>query len=417
MARPRPSDATPEIRALLEKAKARGYFAADEYPGLRLGLGEFQQLMELLRQRDIPLGAPKVSTKEALAIMNDVRKGIPPSEGISFISVGREELLASIHSDLAQVERGASQVRFINADLGQGKTHVLYLLRDFAFSQRFAVSMVTLSQTFCPLHRFLEVYRKVIWEMRTAEERRKAALESMLHRWLEEMTQLPRDRVAKIVRGLPEDVQNAMVAYYDANNPVKPSMTKASLILEYLSAGKVYLRDLKPLGIASRIDESHALKMIGTMARLFRNLKYRGLCVLFDEAEAIHSLSRIDQQEQAYENLLRITTETKTFSYCYFVYSTTPSFFDAYSRFWPRTHWIDAAKIHELQSLSSEEKVAVGRKLLRVYGAAYGEEASQRLGAKVDQLVQEAAASHVRIGDFVRAIVGALDEARHAARA
>ncbi|MDP2857794.1 MAG: DUF2791 family P-loop domain-containing protein [Bacillota bacterium] len=345
----------------MEKAKARGYFAVDEYPGLRLGLGEFQQLMELLRQRDIPVGAPEVSTRKAVSIVNDLRKGIPPSEGISFISVGREELLASIHSDLAQVERGASQVRFVNADLGQGKTHVLHLLRDFAFSHGFVVSMVTLSQVFCPLHEFLEVYREVICGMRTAEERRKAALASMLQRWLEEMRQLPRDRVAKIVRGLPEDVQNAMVAYHDANNPVKPSMTKASLILEYLSAGKVYLRDLKPLGISCRIEESQALQMIGTMARLFKNLKYRGLCVLFDEAEAIHSLSRVDQQERAYENLLRIATDTATFPYCYFVYSTTPSFFDAYSRFWPRTHWIDAAKIYELKSLSSEEMVAVGR--------------------------------------------------------
>ena len=55
-------------------------------------------------------------------------------------------------------------------------------------------------------------------------------------------------------------------------------------------------------------------------------LKYSGLCVLFDEAEAIHSLSRIDQQERAYENLLRIVTETQSFPYCYFIYSTTPSF-------------------------------------------------------------------------------------------
>lgn len=423
MAQGQPSRITSKVREVVKKAEARGYFATDDYPGLRLEHAEFQQLVELLRRRGIPFrdperpaGTPRLSAKQALATVNDLRKGVPPSEGISFISVGRQELLASIRADLTQVEQGDSQVRFINADLGQGKTHVLYLLRDFAFSQGFAVSVVTLSQSFCPLDRFLDVYREIVWGMRTSEERRRAALESILQRWLDEMRLLPRERVTGIISRLPEDVQNAMVAYYAANNPVKPSITRASLILQYLSAGKVSLRELRAQGISDRINESKALQMIGTMARLFRNLKYPGLCVLFDEAEAIHSLSRTDQQGRAYENLLRIVTETATFPYCYFVYSTTPSFFDAYSSFWPRDHEIGSGEIYELSSLSSAEKVEVGRKLLQVYGSAYGDEAIHHLGSKADDVIRAASTTFVRIGDFVRALIATLDEARDATR-
>lgn len=402
----------PSILQLFDQAQLRGYFDAEEYPKLNLSIEEFKQLVEALKQHGIPIGKPTISTKEALAIINCCRKGIPPSDRISLISVGRKESLESIRSDLDNVRRGTSQVRFINADLGQGKSHILYLLRDIAFSQGFAVSMVTLSQGFCPLHRFIDVYREVIWGMRVSEERNTAALETMLGRWLEEMKQLSRERVANIIRNLPADIQNAMIAYYSARNPIRPSMEKISLILNYLSAGQVTLRELKPLGITRRIDEDRALKTIGTMAQLFRNLKYSGLCVLFDEAEAIHSLSQIDQQERAYENLLRIVTETTKLPYCYFIYSTTPSFFDAYSRFWPQKYWISPKMIYELSPMSDEEKMAVGQKLLSVYSSAYGEAATHRLGSKVRQIIKTASSSYVRIGDYVRALVATLDEAR-----
>mgnify|MGYP001039592629 CR=1 FL=1 len=159
-------------------------------------------------------------------------------------------------------------------------------------------------------------------------------------------------------------------------------------------------------------DEGRALKMIGTIARLFRNLEYRGLCVLFDEAEEIHSLSRIDQQERAYKNLLRIVTETQSFPYCYFIYATTPSFFDAYSRFWPQKHWINSKMIYELSPMTAEEKMAVGQKLLSVYSSAYGEAAVHCLGSEVRQIIETASSSYLRIGDYVRALVATLDEAR-----
>ena len=361
MARKRKYQIPPSIAQLFNQAQLRGYFDAAEYPTHKLSIQQFRQLVEVLKQHQIPIGKPTISKKEALAIMGCCRKGTPPSAGISYISVGRQELLDSIRSDLDDVRGGTSQVRFINADLGQGKSHMLYLLRDVAFSQGFAVSLVTLSQGFCPLHRFIDVYREVIWGMRVSEERNAAALETMLSRWLEEMKQLSRDRVANIIKNLPEDIQNAMIAYYGARNPVRPNMERISVILNYLSAGQVTLRDLKPLGITRRIDEARALKMIGIMARLFRNLEYRGLCILFDEAEAIHSLSRIEQQERAYENLLRIVTETRSFPYCYFIYATTPSFFDAYSRFWPQKYWINSRMIYELNPMTNEDMAIAGQ--------------------------------------------------------
>lgn len=405
---------SPNVQRLLEEARVRGHFAIDEHPGLKLTLAEYQELMELLQREGIPQGAPAMSAKEGMSIINDLRRGIPPARGISHVSVGRTQLLGAIRSDLGRVEKGSSMVRFVNADLGQGKTHLLYLLRDFAFSHDFIVSSVTLSQSSCPLHQLLDVYRAILWGIRTADEPTKPALESVLDRWLKEVRDLPRERTAQIVGGLPQDIQNALIAYHDACNPIRPSKPKALMLLEYLSAGNVHLRDLKTMDISGRIDESQALRMVGTVARLFRNLKYCGLCVLFDEAEAIHSLSQVGYQQQAYENLLRMVTETSSFPYCYFIYSTTPSFFDAYSRFWPQSNWIEPSNIYELDPLSKEEKRAIGKKILAVYASAYGDEAIKRLGRNTDRVLSAAADKSPRIGDFVRLIVATLDEAKDA---
>ena len=72
--------------------------------------------------------------------------------------------------------------------------------------------------------------------------------------------------------------------------------------------------------------------------------------------------------------------------------------------------------IYELSPLSDEQKIAVGQKLLSVYSSAYGNTAAQYLGSKVKQIMQTASSNYVRIGDYVRALVATLDEARDAAK-
>lgn len=54
----------------------------------------------------------------------------------------------------------------------------------------------------------------------------------------------------------------------------------------------------------------------------------------------------------------------------------------------------------------------MGQKLLSVYSSAYGEAAIRRLGSGVKQIIEAASSSYIRIGDYVRALVATLDEAR-----
>jgi hypothetical protein len=179
---------SPNLRVIAENAKQKGYFALEDYPGLRLNPLEMCQLLELLAKKNIPFGAPEetqpLSIEKAKAIIDALRRGIPPQDGTKNYSVGRENLLLTVKNDLSTVIQKKSLVRFINADVGQGKTHFLYLLRELAFDQDFAVSIVTLSQSSCPLFDFMAVYRNIMWNLRTVDQRYKPALSNIFDRWL-----------------------------------------------------------------------------------------------------------------------------------------------------------------------------------------------------------------------------------------
>lgn len=83
-----------------------------------------------------------IDRKSAVAIVNALRRGVPPEYGLELISVCRDDVLAQFADDLRASAAGGSLLRYIDADLGQGKTHLLKLLRSAAFRQDFIVSIV-----------------------------------------------------------------------------------------------------------------------------------------------------------------------------------------------------------------------------------------------------------------------------------
>ena len=147
-----------DLSKIIRRVREKGYFDFANFPGLILTLEEFKELSRLLEKDGIPLGSEvtddnkELSQREAIQIINSLRKGIPPSSNVAAFSVGRGNLLDRFRKDLQSVGGGSSQVRFMNADVGAGKTHSLYLLRENAFRQGFVVSTVTLSQSSCPLY-------------------------------------------------------------------------------------------------------------------------------------------------------------------------------------------------------------------------------------------------------------------------
>ncbi|MBC8253738.1 MAG: DUF2791 family P-loop domain-containing protein, partial [Ardenticatenia bacterium] len=302
------------------------------------------------------------------------------------------------------------QVQFLNADIGQGKTHTLYLLREFAFEHGFAVALVTLSENSCPLYDFMGVYSSIMWELRTIDQRQKPALSNIIDRWVEDIRVLSEPRVRQIVNHeLPENLREIMAAYVAAINLFRPNETNRQLILKYLGGEKVSRPDLRRLDIRFRLNSENALHILGEMAATIRYIGFRGICILFDEAEAIHSFARSAHRDEAYANLQQIIQQSRQFSHCYFIYATTPSFFESHGGR-HLAQGLGSDGILELQPLAIEERKEAGARIARIYEAATDWQAPESVLEAINRAAGLTAGQ--RVGHYIRQVIGILDEVR-----
>ena len=213
---------------------------------------------------------------------------------------------------------------------------------------------MTLSQASCPLYDFMQVYYQIMWNLRTSDERVKPAMENVLTRWLQAINEIGKERAQGIIERLPPNIIQALHSYHESVSPLRPNEGKRLSVLKYLSGDNISSDELRGINIKQRIDSANALNMLSNMAVLFRNLKYKGVCILFDEAESIHSFAQSNHRDQAYKNILRVVQQSTQTKCCYFFYSTTPSFFDNYHQYLPPKS-IESTDIVELERLGAKE--------------------------------------------------------------
>jgi hypothetical protein len=405
-----------DLESIVAHAKRKGYFAIEDFPGLRITQQQFLELGQLLQKKHVPIGptatdsphAPMPTTVEAKRIILALRSGIPAREGLQHYSVGRDQLLDRIRRDLELVAEKQSLVRFLNADIGQGKTHTLLLLREFAFTNNFAVSIVTLSRDACPLYDFMSVYHEIMWALRTADQREKPALFNIIDRYVSAMRGRSNAEILEIVsHGVPARIREIMAAYIAAGNLFRPNVGRQQLVLKFLSGEKMLMREIRQLGLTFRLDEDNALQILGELATTIRFTGFKGICILFDEAEAIPSFS-YSKRIEAYANLGWLINQSAGFSHCYFIYATTPSFFESYTNSLPAAAGPDS--ILELTPLSPHERQEVAERISRIYSLASNWEPTP----EISRAIRIATTHRVdeRMGDCIRKVITILDEGR-----
>ena len=349
----------------------------------------------------------------ALGIVAALRAGVPPEYGVERYSVGRDDVLAAFRLDLDAVAGGASALRYISADIGQGKTHLLRLLRHEAFARDFVVAEVELSAGRCPLYSLLDVYRNIMLALRTAASPHDPALETVMDRWLDFQKSAPKEvRERSLVR-LPPDFQAALLSYLHATNFLRPSPERRDAVLRWLVGEALPRSQRDPLELFENVSDSNALALLDAVSDLFRDIGYGGVCVLFDEAEALVSFQRSSDRELAVRNLKRIVQAAEESAGVYFVYATTPSFVDSYGSS-GEFHARGADEtVLKLRALSRADSVVLAARLMGIYHEAYGWAPPASLAAFIES---DLAGRHTsRISEFTRMAIAALDESRDAA--
>jgi hypothetical protein len=363
------------------------------------------------------------STRDALNIVSNLRKGVPPDEGVLQFSIGREELLEYFERVLHEIAEYDQQgVKFIQADYGHGKTHFLDMLSMLALKHNFVVSFVVLDREKAPFNKLERVIPLIMQGIKTPAAS-KNGLSRILNQW------------ADIVKG---QNTNTILRRIDENERLHLLFPDFRLKLaEYALARN---RSTDPafeecLNIEKwfRGEESKSRTFrnvpdyLAAFVQFVRHLGYSGFVVMLDEAESITMLSRISNRDQANENLRQIIDNQDLHGF-YFVFASTPSFLSgedgrgaqAYQALWRRIsdplgqiqqRAFDKI-IVDLPALTAEQFTLLGRRIKHIYEIAY----KQQMPRVTDEHLQ-ALAQYVKkrsdksVRTLVRSTVMLLDEA------
>ncbi len=284
-------------------------------------------------------------------IIESLRKGIPPKRGINRYSVGNEPLLQGVKRfHLSGIgERGI--IRFISGSWGAGKTHFFRQLRDLAFAEDLLVSNVELDVNNTALNKFERVFFAIVSnvETPTCQEAPTGTVAAPFGTVLREALgylgggdrqgklDVSHEHVSRATEalmacsGIDIDFKKIVKQYWDTFLPDSPDITvieqtRAELLQWFAGEGTVGSYR-KRFGVTKMVGKDNAKPMLQSLAEFVRLAGYRGLLILFDEAEQAYSIMRKSQLRDAHNNLLSLINNVESLSGLFLLYATTPDFY------------------------------------------------------------------------------------------
>jgi len=144
--------------------------------------------------------------------------------------------------------------------------------------------------------------------------------------------------------------------------------------------------------IQKTVTKENARLMLQSLANFTKWMGFRGLAILFDEAEMTHTTMRKSSLRQAHNNLLHLINEIHDAPGIVLVYATVPSFFtdpvhgiQIYGALSQRIGELPSIQPTPLQRVwnidkiefSLDDQLVVCNKILQLYRLAYSEEVNQ----------------------------------------
>src|SRR5437588_10657243 len=103
----------------------------------------------------------QLTRDSARRIVSRLLEGTAPDEGLMLLTAGREKWIESLEDDLHLIETGDRRVRLFNGRYGDGKTHLMKVLRALAFTHGLVVSYVVIRRE-VPLNRWDRLYSEIV---------------------------------------------------------------------------------------------------------------------------------------------------------------------------------------------------------------------------------------------------------------
>lgn len=278
------------------------------------------------------------------SLIDSLRNGTVPSEGTENISVGIDDELEEINGQLDKVKADKGAFKFIIGDYGSGKTFFSTSVRELAYKKGFVVSSVVISQE-TPLHKFEELYRKIMDGMRIVDNKKIPAFSLILEEWLlnieekiiefdgldpegdsekfqEEMNRRINEEL-QTVGTIAASFANVIRAFYKAKYAGDSVISQGAIA--WLKGENTRADIKKKLGVVGTVTRENSFEFFRALLNMIKSAGYTGLMVILDEVETVQKLQTATMRNNAYENLRFFIDEVdkNNFRNCFFLYTGT----------------------------------------------------------------------------------------------
>ena len=289
-----------------------------------------------------------LSPKKRLEVLDALRRGTVPQDGLDVLAVGLDRFRDPIDQELKRASDGGCGFKAVRGEYGCGKTFFSRWLQQEARSMNFATAEVQISETETPLHKLETVYRRMLERLATSSAR-SGAFRGIIDSWffaLEEdvlsagvvdgsdeqallaaTSELMEKRLGAISNTAPSFAA-ALRAYRECLAQGDTAMAEG--LIAWLSGQPNVAATVKRrANIKGDVDHYAALSFLQGLLAVLKDSGHPGLVLVLDEVETLQRV-RADSREKALNALRQLIDELDAgrFPGLYLVITGTPSFFD-----------------------------------------------------------------------------------------
>ena len=282
------------------------------------------------------MSAP-VSARRRREILDALRRGTVPSNGLDQLAVGLGRFEAELDAELDVVAAGGAMFKAVRGEYGSGKTFFARWLADRAMKKGFAVAEVQINEIDTPLHKLETVYRRSIESLRTSSIQ-PSALRPILDAWLFTVEDDARQQgvdVDTLLERRLADVATSAPVFPIAIRSYRRFVTdgdhdSADALVAWLGGQPHIAASVKrKAGLKGDLDHFLALGFLRGLLAVLADAGNPGLLLVLDEVETMQRV-RSDVRDKALNALRQLIDEVDAgrFPGLYLIITGTPAFFD-----------------------------------------------------------------------------------------
>lgn len=267
---------------------------------------------------------PAIRPRDRDAILQSLRAGVVPRQGLHLIQVGRAREVEALLRDIERVADGGSAARFIIGEYGSGKSFFLNLVRTVAMEKRLVTAQADLTpdrRLHATSGQARALYAELMRNLATRSQPDGGALPSVVERFVTTAVQdakarevSPEQAIHERLASLSElvggyDFATVIAAYWRGHEEGNDTLTAAAI--RWLRGEFTTKTDARSaLGVRTFVDDANVYDQLKLLARFVRLAGYGGLLICLDEMVNLYKLANTQARTSNYEQILRIVNDS-----------------------------------------------------------------------------------------------------------